>query len=234
MKKLTLYIMGLMMFALYINDVITERTFLSLTIIVVNIGLLIIIFTRSLINSDRPIWIIIISLIVFVITFIISLLVFSIFNQRDNFTLGILFILLLYILAGLSILAILYFAIGSIINNPQYIYERYILWAIYIFLFFITHTLNIPSNTNVPITTYIFSTLSLLIIYGILHFIVLKVLKQKSELMMLFITVILFIVYFMGFDVQLFLLIPSQIYLSALIIQNLILIKKNNFFVDLT
>ncbi len=229
MKKLTIYMMGLMMFTLYIFDVITDRTFLSFAIVVFNLGLLIIIFIRSFINNDRPIWIIIISLVIFVIMSIIFLLVYSNINYNDNFALGILLISLLYILVGLLMIAIFYFVIRSIINNPQHVYGRYILWGIYVLFFLITHTLKIPSNTYVPITTYIFSTLSLLIIYGVLHFIILRVLKQKSEIMMLFITVILFIVYFAGFEVQLFLLIPTQIYLSALIIQNFNLIRKNNF-----
>ena len=138
MKKLTIYMMGLMMFTLYIFDVITDRTFLSFAIVVFNLGLLIIIFIRSFINNDRPIWIIIISLVIFVIMSIIFLLVYSNINYNDNFALGILLISLLYILVGLLMIAIFYFVIRSIINNSQNVYGGYILWGIYV-LFFLLH-----------------------------------------------------------------------------------------------
>jgi len=190
-----------------------NNNFASIGFIVFEILILLIYGIRYFIKNDK--WLtrifgvlLIVQLILIVIMYISMKFVIE---SNDTFGIGLIFYLQLAIFVASSLSYGLYRLLRPVFEKPEYQLYRGLLFCILVTVYIVTHLLIVPNNAYVPATTYILSIIIFVGLFGLIHFILYKVMNIKYEVVLFVYSIMLMIVQAMSFDIQLVLLYPLQI-----------------------
>ncbi len=143
---------------------------------------------------------------------LIGLIIYSnIINANDSFGLGI---MAYVVLTGIGIifLSMILYIIFVRVSTGNSIIRNQIL-TVFLLLYVFTHYLHVPNDTFVPIQTYILSILVFGILLVILQYLVYRFSSIKSDHFLLIWLVVVLVITYSPFTVQLLLLYPVEIML---------------------
>jgi hypothetical protein len=222
MNRTSLILLWLLVFIGYVQDSLSNSmTLTSIGFIAFNLLLLVTIGISSFLKKDKLIrnFLIIITIFIFSVI-LISYLVAIVLNVQ-SFTIGYLIYFLISLgLASLSV-TLTFIITRPLFNNSSLFWYKELVITLYIVVFLVTHRLVVPSNTYVPAITYIVSIIIVVFLLLLSNILMNKLYKKSYLNFMSIVIILLIILAFLTFDIQVGFLWGTQIYLFVLLMNNL-------------
>lgn len=222
MNKTSLILLWLLVFIGYVQDFLSNSmTLTSIGFIAFNLLLLVTIGISSFLKRDKLIkkFLIIITILIFSVV-LLSYLV-AIVSSVQSFIIGYLIYFLISLgLASLSV-TFAFIITRPLFNDSSLFWYKELVITLYAVVFLVTHRLDVPSNAYVPAISYIVSIFIVVFLLLLANILMNKFYKKNYLNFMSIVIVLLIILAFLTFDIQVVFLWGTQIYLFVLLMNNL-------------
>jgi hypothetical protein len=165
----------------------------------------------NIILKEKLLFRIQIGMLLLTLSLIIGLFLYGAIGSVESFGLGIMIGLLFALLLSQIIVLSLHILIMKWKINESWDNNERILIFIYTVLFFLLHQVKVPNNYEIPFISYMFSFIFIFIFFAIIYIVTTKILKKSYDIVLLCALVVLIVLHFSGLDLNLFILLPTQI-----------------------